>query len=387
MPSHDRINVSSGRPLESLAHYSRALRVGDVVLQSGTTAIDRDGNVLGENVSDQIDAILKLARESMGAAEGVFENVVRARIYVTGSEHLEEAGRAFDLAFADISPAITLMPICQLARPAQLIEIELEAVDGAAGDAERISSSETAAIGSAAVRSGGRILVGGITGRGGSITEQTNFALNSVRQLIARAGGAIEDLVGLKIFTTKLSGSADILSEIGVVLASVKPTATIIEIPLLADSNIGLVVEAEAIIGASAIRRDTPHPELPIFSGSVLVDDQIYLSNVSPIDQSGSVLYSGDWAAQIDHCIGHLESVLKQLDSSLDDVIVRRYFTRAGADMNRIYGEGPGWFAANRPTALGCRITGHLQNDALVSMDAHAVRGAGKNIDWRTIEV
>ena len=118
-----------------------------------------------------------------------------------------------------------------------------------------------------------------------------------------------------------------------------------------------------------------------------MVNDQIYLSNVSPIDQSGSVLYSGDWAAQIDHCIGQLESALEQLDSSLDDVTVRRYFTRAGADMNRIYGEGPGWFAANRPTALGCRITGHLQNDALVSVDAHAVRGAGKNIDWRTIEV
>ena len=384
MPSHGRINVSSGRPLESLAHYSRTLRVADVVLQSGTTALDRDGTVLGENVSDQIDAILKLARESMGAAEGVFENVVRARLYVTGSEHLEEAGRAFDLAFADISPAITLVPICQLARPAQLIEIELEAVDG---EAERISSTETAAIGSAAVSSGGRILIGGITGRLGTIMEQTNFALNSVRQLVARAGGAIEDLVGLKIFTTELPRSAEIFSEIGVVLARVKPTVTLIGIPPLADSNVGLMVDAEAVIGAGAIRRDRPHPELPMFSESVLVNDQIYLSNVSPIDQSGSVLYLGDWAAQIDHCIGHLESVLKQLDSSLDDVIVRRYFTRAGADMNRIYGEGPGWFAANRPTALGCRITGHLQNDALVSVDAHAVRGAGENIDRRTIEV
>lgn len=384
MPSYGRINVSSGRPLESLAHYSRALRVADVVLQSGTTAIDRDGNVLGENVSDQIDAILKLARESMGAAEGVFENVVRARLYVTGSDHLEEAGRAFDLAFADIGPAVTVVPICQLARPAQLIEIELEAVDG---EAERISSTETTAIGSAAVSSGGRILIGGITGRFGSITEQTNFALNSVRQLVARAGGAIEDLVGLKIFTTELPRSAEIFSEVGVVLARVKPTITLIGIPPLAESNVGLIIDAEAVIGAGAIRRDRPHLGLPMFSESVLVDDQIYLSNVSPINQSGSVLYPGDWAAQIDHCIGNLKSVLKQLDSSLDDVIVRRYFTRAGADMNRIYGEGPEWFAANRPTALGCRITGHLQSDALVSVDAHVVRRAGENIDWRTIEV
>ena len=34
-----RINVASGRPLEEIAHYSRAVRVGDTVLQAGTTAI------------------------------------------------------------------------------------------------------------------------------------------------------------------------------------------------------------------------------------------------------------------------------------------------------------------------------------------------------------
>ena len=53
-----RINVDSGRPLEPLAHYSRALRVGDMVLQSGTTAIDTQGNVIGEgDVAKQVDAI------------------------------------------------------------------------------------------------------------------------------------------------------------------------------------------------------------------------------------------------------------------------------------------------------------------------------------------
>ena len=45
MSTHRRINVASGRQLEQTAHYSRALRVDDTVLQSGTTAIDRQGNV------------------------------------------------------------------------------------------------------------------------------------------------------------------------------------------------------------------------------------------------------------------------------------------------------------------------------------------------------
>ena len=48
MRAHRRVNVASGRSLEKQAHYSRAVRVGDLVLQAGTTAIDRLGNVRGE---------------------------------------------------------------------------------------------------------------------------------------------------------------------------------------------------------------------------------------------------------------------------------------------------------------------------------------------------
>ena len=84
MGTYRRINVSSGRPLEHLAHYSRALRVGDMVLQSGTTAIDTDGNVIGVgDVAAQVDAIFEIAKESMGKAGGRLEDVVRSRIYLT----------------------------------------------------------------------------------------------------------------------------------------------------------------------------------------------------------------------------------------------------------------------------------------------------------------
>lgn len=57
MGKYRRVNVSSGRPLEPLAHYSRALRCGDMVLQSGTTAIDPAGNIIGDNdIGTQVDA-------------------------------------------------------------------------------------------------------------------------------------------------------------------------------------------------------------------------------------------------------------------------------------------------------------------------------------------
>jgi enamine deaminase RidA (YjgF/YER057c/UK114 family) len=63
-----RINVDSGRPLEGRAHYSRALRVNELVLQSGTTAIDRDGNVIGQDIRTQVRAVLDIAMASIRVA-------------------------------------------------------------------------------------------------------------------------------------------------------------------------------------------------------------------------------------------------------------------------------------------------------------------------------
>ena len=105
-PASRSSNVGSGRQLESLAHYSRALRVGDTVLQSGTTAIDRQGNVRGEgDVARQIEAIMKIAAWSMGKAGGRLDDVVRSRIYVTDIGVADAAARAFARHMRDARPA------------------------------------------------------------------------------------------------------------------------------------------------------------------------------------------------------------------------------------------------------------------------------------------
>src|SRR5687767_12849278 len=141
MTGHRRVNVASGRPLEKLAHYSRALRAGDMVLQSGTTAIDRQGVVRGEgDIAAQVDAIMTIAQWSMGKAGGRLADVVRSRIYVTDLAVADGAGRTLARYFRDARPAATLVQVSGLARPSQLVEIELDAVDGAATEARRISS-------------------------------------------------------------------------------------------------------------------------------------------------------------------------------------------------------------------------------------------------------
>jgi enamine deaminase RidA (YjgF/YER057c/UK114 family) len=68
MGTYRRVNVASGRALEKLAHYSRALRAGTMVLQAGTTASDRQGNVHGEgDIAQQIgpDAVDLLDRRAV----------------------------------------------------------------------------------------------------------------------------------------------------------------------------------------------------------------------------------------------------------------------------------------------------------------------------------
>src|SRR5881397_884506 len=162
-----RLNVASGRQLEKLAHYSRALRVGDTVLQSGTTAIDRQGNVHGEgDVARQVDAIMRIAEWSMGKAGGRLADVVRSRIYVTDVTVADQAARAVARYLAEARPAATLVQVNRLARPAQLIEIELDAVDGAGKTARRISSGrslEEQYAYSRAVRVGERVFISGST--------------------------------------------------------------------------------------------------------------------------------------------------------------------------------------------------------------------------------
>src|SRR5262245_37743547 len=167
MTEHRRINVASGRPLEPLAHYSRALRAGDMVLQSGTTAIDRQGQVHGEgDIAAQVEAIVALAEWSMGKAGGKLEDVVRSRIYVTDASLSDQAARALAKYFRDVRPTSTLVQVSRLARPTQLIEIEFDAVDGARTVAQRIASGrpiEAQYAYSRAVRVGERVFISGTT--------------------------------------------------------------------------------------------------------------------------------------------------------------------------------------------------------------------------------
>ena len=127
----DRQNITSGTRWEALAGYSRAVRVGDRVYVSGTTATDDDGQIVGAEAYEQSVFIFQKIERALEAAGESLADVVRTRIYVTDISQWEGPARAHAQFFAAVRPANTLVAVAALVGEGYLVEIEAEAIIGA----------------------------------------------------------------------------------------------------------------------------------------------------------------------------------------------------------------------------------------------------------------
>jgi enamine deaminase RidA (YjgF/YER057c/UK114 family) len=123
----------SGTVWEGMAGYSRAVRVGDRILVSGTTATGPDGLVGGDDPGAQTGFIIDKIAHAIEQIGGRLEDVVRTRIFISKAENWEPVARMHGERFADIRPANTLVE-ARLIGDEFLVEMEAEAIIGAGGE-------------------------------------------------------------------------------------------------------------------------------------------------------------------------------------------------------------------------------------------------------------
>lgn len=119
--------IASGSPFEATIGFSRAVRIGDRVVVSGTAPIWPDGHC-EEQPDRQARRCFEIIEEALRAAGASLDDVVRTRMFLTSPDHADAVGAVHGEIFGAVRPAATMVVVAALLDPRWKVEIEAEAV-------------------------------------------------------------------------------------------------------------------------------------------------------------------------------------------------------------------------------------------------------------------
>jgi len=125
----ERTRIPPLSPFEEQAGFTRALRIGNRIVCSGTIGVEEDGSASPE-AGAQADRCFALIRQHIEQLGGRMEDVVRVRMFITDIADADSVTAAFTRALSHVRPTGTLVAVAALYHPEWKVEIEAEAVVG-----------------------------------------------------------------------------------------------------------------------------------------------------------------------------------------------------------------------------------------------------------------